>query len=294
VAPVARLLAASGLSERERSDLSAAFFNALQNLHGDEASFAAESSGIYEGSSLVELAKLVKKLDAANVPIAPATEVLRTYVVSNLSGTQCLGRGAGSDKHDQLPPPAWSFNALFGPFSRRVQIRPITPAELKPNKTVPSRAVNSLWRTPTSSRLADNLRRIKFGDSDSASFVSAVPAALAFRWRARESDLMSELLSWSGSDEAQTDVFHEKSILYLGLVDIAPSADEKIKLIGAFVKFLDQHSYEQTSPMEWLWYVQRLLITSSTADERQAVVDALVSSENDTLNLYGQLERQKP
>jgi hypothetical protein len=60
-----------------------------------------------------------------------------------------------------------------------------------------------------------------------------------------------------------------------------------------FVKFLEQNSYQQVSKVDWFLYTRRLIDISTQPAERSDVINALTSSGDPVLNLYGRLESWK-
>src|SRR2546430_2370278 len=104
----------------------------------------------------------------------------------------------------------------------------------------------------------------------------------------------SKLESWEPTDSEETeDFFHEKCVLYVGLVDLIPPGTEQSKVIRSYVTFLELNSFEGTNRIEWFWHVGDLLERLSAEREnkgRTQVLEAFRNSRDPTLNLYARVE----
>ena len=101
------------------------------------------------------------------------------------------------------------------------------------------------------------------------------------------------LNGWSNQTEPETEFLHQKSGLYTGVIErLGPSA-LRTNVLMDFVKFLEQNSYQQVSKVDWFLYTRRLIDVSTQPAERSDVINALTSSGDPVLNLYGRLESWK-
>ena len=83
VAPVARMLAASGVKDADFGKLVASFAEALGRVSGDDRSFA------YSFPAGRQILTLVEELKRRQLSPLPLLEGYRLYLVSNLSAARC-------------------------------------------------------------------------------------------------------------------------------------------------------------------------------------------------------------
>jgi hypothetical protein len=110
---------------------------------------------------------------------------------------------------------------------------------------------------------------------------------------AKYQEYLLRLNGWSNQSEPEIEFFHQKSLLYSGVLErLGPSA-LRTSVLMDFVKFLEQNSYQQVSKVDWFIYSRRLFDVSTQPAERADVINALISSGDPVLNLYGRLESWK-
>ena len=101
------------------------------------------------------------------------------------------------------------------------------------------------------------IQKLRFGEGET-------PISLAERskssWSTQLNDFLAELESWKPTNsEELEDFFHEKCVLYVGLVDLIPPGSEQSKVIQSYVTFLELNSLEGTNRMEWFLHVDDLV-----------------------------------
>ena len=99
---------------------------------------------------------------------------------------------------------------------------------------------------------------------------------------------------WKSTDEEEEDdFFHQKCVLYVGLIDLIPPGPEQSKVIRSCVTFLELNSVEGTNRIEWFLHVKDLLDRLSATKEdkgKRQVLDVFRDSRDPTLNLYARVE----
>jgi hypothetical protein len=111
-------------------------------------------------------------------------------------------------------------------------------------------------------------------------------------------DFLTKLESWRSDSEPADDFFHQKSVLYQGLIELIPvSEPERLKVINSYVEFLGQNYFQRKSRSEWFLHVADLLSRFSPATHNQEtmeIVHAFLTSSDPTLNLYGRVAQWEP
>ena len=110
---------------------------------------------------------------------------------------------------------------------------------------------------------------------------------------AKYREYLLQLDAWSNQSEPEIEFFHQKSFLHMGVIQRLPASTIRTNALMNFVKFLEQDSYQQVSRVDWFLYTGRLLAISTEPIERSEVMNALISSSDPVLNLYGRLELWK-
>jgi hypothetical protein len=99
---------------------------------------------------------------------------------------------------------------------------------------------------------------------------------------------------WTGRSEAfERDALAEKSILFLGLLELEPPSSLRARTIQSFVDYLRHADGNAEDRTLWFAFVNRLL-ELSRGNDRDAVLDALINAHHPTLAVYAQLERLVP
>jgi len=289
--PAAELLVSARLSASDLGQLTNLFAGALAQLHGDERSFAATAIGPGGDGVSGSVGNLVTTLEAKEISSVALLRALRQYLVSNFGEVRCATWRADNDP---VPEAVKYFNQQFRRELQLAQIAPITGDELKKARIIPRVPPAVYWQSPESKRLVTEMRtltgmrRLRFGDGESELTDAEKTTS---NWSAQLTDFVTALEAWQPDNEPAANVFHQKSILYEGLIDVMPAGPERSKVIESFVRFLEQNSGQTPSRIEWLVHADDLLSGKRAADDRQEVIQAFVNSGDPTLSLYGRLER---
>jgi hypothetical protein len=286
VSPVAKALTSLNLPSGELEDMTSLFIGSMEKLQRDERSFAVMAT---QYNALGAMARLVSRLDHEGLPTANALQVLRQYVIRNLQDCRC----PDNEKREKtsLPRAAQDFNELFGAALVSAKLNPIRSNELQSYKLGPAPSFHPYWQSPTSKELLAGIKRLRFG-------TGGTPVSVAERktagWNSQLSDFLAELELWKSTDEEGAgDFFHEKCVLYTGLIDLIPPGPEQSNVIRSYGTFLELNSVQGTNGIEWFWHVKDLLERLSATKEdkgRTHVLDVFRDSRDPTLNLYARVE----
>ena len=88
--------------------------------------------------------------------------------------------------------------------------------------------------------------------------------------------------------------FHQKAFAYEGVLTFAPPGPIRIKVLTAYLSFLDQSNLQQQSPVEWYWHARVLVDRAPDQQARSEVMAAFRESGNVILSLEAALDALSP
>ncbi len=274
--PVTRLITASDLSGTELANVISSYIFVLDGLRGDAHSFYATA-----GRSVDEFATLITRLDKQGIVTLPLITSFRRYLVANFKATPCTPFKAQDS--GKLPSALEEFNTKFANRFQAAGLTVITGEEIKNEvkDTSPIDGEPPRWNSKDYSDLL-------FSGQGLPDMPREKPSI-----EAKYQEYLLRLNGWSNQSEPETEFFHQKSLLYLGVIRRLGPSVMRTNVLMDFVKFLEQNSYQQVSKVDWFLYTRRLLDVSTQPAERSEVINALTSSGDPVLNLYGRLESWK-
>jgi hypothetical protein len=290
VAPVADLLRNLDLSPAEFEEVNNGFITSLPRLDGDKRSFAYAVRN-YKFDSIVRLAKQLEKRGVSSESLLMT---VREYLVSNFREAPCsdiMHDSAGAKSLFQ------AVDQLFNRLNEGLKSTPPAASAFAPIRQSevedvldPSQARDrAYWQSPKAKELFDGVRALRFGKGRQRLTISERETVA---WRVQLSDLLKKVDSWMPGDEPEEDFFHEKAIIYTGLIDLTPPGPERTRIVFTYVDFLDRAYSQRRSAVEWLWHVNDLVNRIAT-DDRGEILQAFADSRNPTLNVYARLQRLK-
>jgi len=275
--PVTRLITASDLSSTELAGVISSYIYVLDSLRGDAHSFYATATR----HSVDEFDALVARLGKKGIAALPLIASFRRYLAANFKTTPCTP--FKSPDSGKLPPAVQEFNDKFSTRLKAAGSTAIADDEIKneAKDTSPIESDPPRWNSKESADLLLALQKLP----DMARETPSIEA--------KYQEYLLRLNGWSNQSEPETEFFHQKSMLYSGVLErLGPSA-LRTSVLMDFVKFLEQNSYQQVSKVDWFIYSRRLFDVSTQPAERADVINALISSGDPVLNLYGRLESWK-
>lgn len=275
--PVARLIAAPDLSGAELAAVISPYIYALDRLRGDAHSFYWTASR----HSVDEFAALVARLDKQGIGALPLIASYRRYLVANFKTTPCSPLEAPDN--GKLPLALQEFNDKFSNRLQAAGLTVITHDEIKieAKEGPPTESGPSRWDSKEYSDLLLSLQELPDMPREDPSI------------EAKYQEYLLRLNGWSNQSEPETEFFHQKSMFYSGVIERLGHSVMRTNVLLDFVKFLELNSYQQVSKVDWFFYARRLLDISTQPAERSDVINALISSGDPVLNLYGRLESWK-
>jgi hypothetical protein len=108
---------------------------------------------------------------------------------------------------------------------------------------------------------------------------------------------LSDLSGWrDDEEETEEDYYHQKSVLYEGLLELVPEESARAPVLASYVSFLSKPVIQHDKPLDWFLHVSGLLEWARAADteERARVLNLLNDSGDPILHLYAELERLLP
>lgn len=102
-----------------------------------------------------------------------------------------------------------------------------------------------------------------------------------------------QMADWTPADEEnESDHFHQKNVLYSGLVDLAPNDEIRAELLLEYGIFLRDSPIFKDFPAEWLKYTQHLLRPAKQLPEpaKERFYTTLTSASSEFFPLLFELE----
>ena len=280
--------------------------SALSNVQDSDRafSFAVEQMGLVD--SVLNFADAARQRQQSVTGLIAS---LRGFLVRHYTATRCadtvpVDSGAAWMTPQSLLRPIDQFNARG--------IRMASGLEpIRPRDRVPARIDSNFPQAEPSSRVA---------------FVNLQERILQLRsarrdenWSGQASDLVRSIEDFRAPDGvAAAELFHQKAILLRLILETLPPGPMFRQVLGDEIRHLIDTPLRQESPAEWLYHVDALLDLARRArpplprEEQlrnqmlgyvsfggghpagQEVVEALTSSYDPLLSLYGRLERLAP
>jgi hypothetical protein len=183
------------------------------------------------------------------------------------------------------------FNELFGAALVSASLHPIGSNDLQNYTLGPAPQFQPYWQSSPAKELLAGIKKLRFGTGET-------PVPMSERetnsWSTQLSDFLAELESWKPTNrEDAEDFFHEKCVLYVGLVDLIPPGPGQLNVIRSYITFLELNSIEGTNRIEWYMHVEDLLGRLSAEGNnktRTQVLEVFRTSRDLTLNLYARVD----
>jgi hypothetical protein len=259
IAPIARMLAAASLKNGQFETLVDSFAAGLQQLSGDERSFAATVAGESDGTAIAALAA---ECTRRRVSAQPLLDAWRAYLVHNLKGARCADINV-----ERLP----------------AVLPPISADEAKPSSVDGQATPAGQCQSPECRQLAAQFSALLMGPD--AHTLSAEQKSTA-EWKAKLRQFLEAAADWRDSDDA-SECFQFKSHFYSELLHTAPNGPDRDLLLGALLNWAQNNAYQRDHRVEWFYPVNVLIVRAFS--ER-----ALQESSDPVISLYAQLEQILP
>ncbi len=278
--PATRLLNSENFTQQELGELVPIYTHALEDMRGDSLSFRIL---MYDPHKLLdELLKLTVLLETNNMDTRPLLQALRDYLTLNFKGPNC---GIAKKPNAPLPDGASQFNEEFAVRLRRANLRPIDREEVKSDtgEKVEIEIPLPRWKSQVYFQLLTASQMLGPPGKQNGD-------ARNIRWLSQAEDLLTQLDSWSETSEPEIEFFHQKAILMEGLAEKTIGTSIHAKALDGLVAFLEQNSHRQINPVDWFFYVKKLLSTSKELGKSNTDIEVLLRSSEPALRVYARLE----
>ena len=295
VEPAARMIATSGVDNRNFETLVTAFGGALGRIYGDDRTFTATlSPGSRQILALLE--------DARKRQVSPLAllEGYRRYLVNNLSGQRCAdddlvesgqAYSFGSGKVATLGSTAADY------FNQKLATPPVLPLreeEVTPSKIEGAASGLRSCQDAECKQLATDYRGLIF---DAAGTPLTADQKDSTEWRTRLQDFLNEMANWkpaSGQKE-EMDQFRDKCALFGSLLGVIPPGPERERVLLAWLDYLDGNQIEQADRIGWFLPVNALIGRVALDPLGLGkLTEALRKVHDPVIALYVELERVVP
>jgi len=286
--PVARLLSAGDFTEPELRTIVPMYAATLAEVHGDPLSFNILMSAPDRFFEAINL--LLTLLDRRNVDSRAVLQALRDYMLLNFKGPKCGATASSNDPESPLPTPIAQFNQTFQSRLVRANLGVIQEDEIKSDAKDGSSNDPPLsrWNSLTYFQLLRSIQKLNTPliEEELAKGRAEHDAQLLSDLQ----DLLTRLSSWSNEGEPEVDFFHQKALLLEVLAKRTIGTSLQAEVLDTFVRFLEQNSYQDVSPIDWFFFAELLLDRDATPNSSTADLKRLVDSREPVLSVYARLQ----
>jgi hypothetical protein len=295
VAPAARMLTGSDLSDADFQSAVTAFAGALRKIGADDRSFAASLAAGRQIEELVEQCKRRK------MPSQLLIDAYRGYLVNHLSAARCadsellqvnpaaVGLGEARAADVEAADAANFFNQkLVAAPLRPLQESDATPSRVEGTATGLRGCEDAACRA-----VMERFRALVFNPAGAAYQTSEKAAP---EWRNKLADFLAEMARWQETPEATPlAYFREKCARYNDLAAAVATPEDRETVLRALLDFVQRNSFQTDNRAAWFLPVNGL-IGRAGLDPRglQGIADALNRSGDPVIALYAHLEKLAP
>jgi hypothetical protein len=296
VAPAARAILSSKLSEAEFPGAVAALTAALRKMVADDRSFtyALAATG-------TQVLALIEECQRRRTSPLPLIEAYRLYLTSNFAAARCAdddilegsSMGGASGYGQTLDQRSADAIRFFNQSIRMTPLQPIQSAEAVASSRVGAASGLRSCESGECQAMALQYRSLVFNSGG-----TALPSAEreTFEWQERLRRFLAALADWqaaSGLDSAQQ--FREKCAFYGSLIGLSPRGRSRELVVLAMLEFLQRGSSQANSRIEWFLPVNALIGRVGLEPLGWGhLADDLYRSEDAVITLYAQLEKVAP
>lgn len=184
------------------------------------------------------------------------------------------------------------FNGLMAAMQPDGRSFGATPEKYRPKghacETAPK--LERYWQSTNAKQLLEAGRKLRYGSGDRP--LSDADRATP-QWQQQLADYLNLIADWTSDQESSEAIYyHEKSLVYISLLDLVPAGSQRDQLLADFVDFAGNSGLYQKSPAEWFSEPHMLLDRSQNDLALHVkVLDAFQRSGNPALGLAVALEK---
>lgn len=258
LAPLARVLAASGVKDQDFQELVALFATAMGKVAGDDRSFT------FSTSLGKEILGLVEECKRRHVTPLKLLEGYRLYLVVNSSGSRCAdddqlqgGQSLGIFTGQPPETTAGNFLEYFNGALRMDPLAPIQEQEATPARLEGVVSSPHFCEDEACKSFVQQFRGLIFGEAG----LPIPPAARNTpEWQGKLKERLAALSDWKqGEGVTPAEYFREKSGAYSELLNLAQSGPNRELVLRAWLDFVKRNPFQKDNRMEWFLPVNAMI-----------------------------------
>ncbi len=286
IVPATKVILTFSKTPNHFATLLSSYTNTLPKITNDTRSFAAVVYRIIQSS--LELAAVCNDL---SIPNNGLIEGLRDYLVKQLNHNRCVDNLAEADIKRYVEDFNKGLSALKQTDTRKLPS--IAEEEIKSAKIEKTAKAFQYWQSIEAKNLLTKIKHLRFG-SENKRLTTEQKNNLS--WQKELADFLRDLDNWQmQSEKADADYFHQKCILYNGLLDLTSGVitDKTIKVISEYAVFLRDSSMQQDKPIEWFWHASRVVEVVGKFQGKDAVQvqEILVNNSGSVIRAYAEMKK---
>jgi hypothetical protein len=209
-------------------------------------------------------------------------DTVRGYLVNQMKGPRC------ADSVSESMTPA-AFNTVLRRANLHFDIRLIEETII-PSAVMGAERIDQFWQTGEARGLRERLFQLRGPGRE--------PVPLKVRetteWKNGAEQVLVSVEQWTGrSERLERDYLAQKSLLFLGLLELVPPSTLRTRTIRAFVDFLRHADTDREREALWFAFVNRL-IELSRGNDRPEILRAFDEAQHPVFAVYAKLERLVP
>jgi hypothetical protein len=207
---------------------------------------------------------------------------VRDYLLKQMKGPRC-----SDSESESMAPPA--FNAALGRVGLFYDVRRIDQP-VAPDRLLGTARIDPFWQTGEARALYAQMVQLHGPGKDPP----PLRARETSEWKNQAERVLAGVEQWTGAMEATPrDFLAQKSMLFMGLLDLVPPSALRTRAIRAFVDYLRRADRDRALESLWFAFVNRLL-ELSRGNDRKDILAAFDDAHHPALSVYAQLERLVP
>jgi hypothetical protein len=273
------MLSSLSVSSDELEIILPNFISSLSRISGDDTSYTVTVESVVKSVS-----QLALKCNERGVLNGGLLTSLRMYLVSNLSSERCATVNLKREESGYVK--YFNEEVRFQVFPNG-SVPSLSGEDLKPAR-LGKRPIYSLyWQTADSKKILQQIKHLRFGSGNVPLTDSNKESS---EWKEELRHFLKNIENWrKSSNEAEADYFHQKSIVFLSLLDVSADLSTKSEILNNYISFLNNSSLMSESRVEWFLRATELIKLKRSLKGRSPTIDELLSvgiANNNVLALY--------
>jgi hypothetical protein len=286
--PLARLLSAGDFTEQELRTIVPVYAAMLAEVHGDPLSFSILMSA--PDRVFGTITRLLTSLARRNLDTRALLQAFRDYMVLNFKEPTCDATKSSNGPKSSLPAAIVQFNETFQSRLSAMNLSVIGEDEIKSNAKASGvdEPLPSRWNSLTYFQLLESVQNLNtpLTQKELAEGRTENDA----KWLSQAQDVLTQLSTWSNEGEPEADYFHQKAIFLETLAQRTIGTSLHAEVLDAFVRFLEQNSYQEVTPVDWFFCAKLLLAKNAGPNSANSDLRRLVDSREPVLSVYARLQ----